>query len=198
MAGLLKHSGGNLTKEKVAEMTKWNSGPKIRLSETPGNSSFGKEALGFYDRYGTKDIIINSQLAEQLEKASDQERQLALVAIYKTILHESTHYGDYLDGNGMLNSEMDYIEAGNAFDDDVFWGSNNGGRHAVFSDMVGISTISRVKEWGNWISNERPDTWKQLIPQLPTQFKPMPPPVSPLPLPKPNPQPCGCMPNPRH
>ncbi len=181
MAGFLKHSGGNLTAAKVHEITEWDSGPKIRLSETPGDSKiFGKEPQGFYDRFKTKDIIINTRLADQLENASDEERQSALIAIYKTILHETTHYGDYLDGEGMLDKNMDYIEAGNAFDNDVFWGTEFG-FNAKFADTEGISTIKRANEWKAWIAKERVQTWMQLIPRIPAQYRPKQAVVNPLP-----------------
>jgi hypothetical protein len=88
-----------------------------------------------------------------------------------------------------------YNEVGVSFDDDVFYGQNNGRPNQKFSgDMKGISYIKGAREWKDFISEERPSSWKELIPTIPKEFTPRPSapsmsPVTPLPLPKPNPQP---------
>ena len=189
MLGLSKHSGGNLNRQKILEATTWGQGPKIRVSDTPGDSKvFGKEPQGFYDRYGTKDIIINTRLAEQLEKASPEERQLALLSIYKTILHEFTHHGDYLDNEAMINSQGDELEAGNEFDKDVYFTGKNGVPNATFNDLTGISTIARAQEWKGWIGGQQSlNGWMQLIPHVPAQYRSSFVPVTPLPILKPQP-----------
>jgi RHS repeat-associated protein len=194
MNGLLKHSGGHLTRQKVIEAVTFGSGPKLLITKTPGNSSvFKEDPHGFY-RIGEKEIDINERLAMQLENASENDRQAALIAIFKTILHETAHYGDYFDGQNFINDFGNNVEVGNAFDDDVFWGDNKGKPNTDFTDMEGISTIDRVRKWGTWIKNERPDTWRQLIPNIPSEYKPrFIDPVKPLPLP--TPKPCDCYPN---
>ena len=93
-AGLLKFSGGNLTAKKIDEATTWLSGPTIIISDAPdGNPA----VLGYY-RHETNTIYINTKLVVQLKNASNKDKQAALYGLYVTLMHETVHYGDYLDG----------------------------------------------------------------------------------------------------
>jgi RHS repeat-associated protein len=104
---------GNLTEDKVRVAVKWNSGPMIILSMNG--------ASGFYNA-STGQIELNKGNLDALEKilssdASHDVKLNALSAVYMTLLHETTHYGDYLDG-----IRQDGGEPGVDFEYDVWQG----------------------------------------------------------------------------
>ncbi len=88
-------------------------------------------AVGHYQGGVGKPIEISKKLAEQLEKASPEDRQAALLALVSTILHESVHYGDWSDGSPAADNPTNYWnkdgtlsgtsgEVGAAFESEVY------------------------------------------------------------------------------
>ncbi|MBN1112465.1 MAG: hypothetical protein JXA53_06065 [Bacteroidales bacterium] len=125
MAGLKKFSGGNLTREKVEEMTTWNSGPNFIIVDNPGSDGDGwmfAGANGYYNE-STNTIQISTKIAKQFENAATGDLQAALFAFYVTLLHESVHYGDYLDGARQSSSDESGFgsEPGWFFQNEVFY-----------------------------------------------------------------------------
>jgi RHS repeat-associated protein len=114
--GLIKY-GSNLTDKNIGEAVSWNSGPNIVIVDKPGGL---KGASGNYeyrgrDGVGPNTIEINSTLAKFLESASESDRQAVLLVLFSTLLHETVHYGDYLDG-----TKSDQAEPGGDFVREVF------------------------------------------------------------------------------
>jgi len=101
----------NLDKNKIKKAVTWNSGPNFKIVDNPGGM---EGATGHYDK-STNTISISTKIAKALEDASPEDRQALLLGVYSTVLHETVHYGDYLDGIG-----FDDHEPGNAFVQDVF------------------------------------------------------------------------------
>lgn len=127
---LSKNSQGNLNNAETKRTVSDNSGPEIVADVDPGGM---KDAYGSYNSQ-TGQIEINaagllaleSVLAAKpkgagviggIDTALDALKKLgALTSVYTTILHETVHYGDWLDGSSS------YIgEPGAAFEADV-WG----------------------------------------------------------------------------
>jgi RHS repeat-associated protein len=101
----------NLNNDKIKKAVTWNSGPNFKIVDNPGGM---EGASGHYDK-STNTISISTKIAKALEEASPEDRQAMLLGVYSTILHETVHYGDYLDGIG-----FDDHEPGVAFVQDVF------------------------------------------------------------------------------
>ena len=118
MTGLLKYTEGNLTSAEVSKATTWNSGPFIVIRDNPGGIS---GANGFYNPL-TKTIELSTDLAKQLENASDEDKQAALFGLFTTLTHETVHYRDYLDGLRQSSDDPSGFggEPGSAFVSDVF------------------------------------------------------------------------------
>jgi RHS repeat-associated protein len=187
LAGLLKYSGGNLTREAVEAAATWGSGPTIEIDDKPG----GLPGNGFYDK-ASNTIYISTALANQLENATEGTRLAALTGLYKTVLHETVHFGDYLDGR-----RQDGGEPGDDFDNDLYFGEYvfydgeyHRRTHATISTN-GIATIENAQNWYSWALKTKMDfEMRQLIPTFPdTPSRHTPPPVAPLPLPTPKPTP---------
>ncbi|HEX4876721.1 MAG TPA: RHS repeat-associated core domain-containing protein [Chitinophagaceae bacterium] len=89
----------NLNCANIQEASTWRKGPNIMIVDNPGGM---KGADGYYD-ISTNTIFLSKKNAQQLENASPEDKLAALVGIYKTIIHETAHYGDGLDG--MLSVE---------------------------------------------------------------------------------------------
>jgi len=128
MAALKKY--GQFSEKDIRDkIVKWNSGIEIQIVDKPGSM---EGANGYY--MGGKDhpIQISSALAAQLQNASPEDQQAALLAAFSTILHESVHYGDWTaDGSPASdNAEIYYNsdgtvsgysgEVGDAFESDVY------------------------------------------------------------------------------
>jgi hypothetical protein len=110
MAGLLKYSGGNLTEEKVKEAVTWGSGPYIEFIWTTVDVEEGIGIFGKYDEFSNT-ISISKQLADKVESilsgnGSEEEKLAALYEFYATLLHETVHYGDELDGERMEGADV--------------------------------------------------------------------------------------------
>ena len=111
---------GNLTSSEVQKAVTWKSGPMIVLKENPG----GMEGANGYYNSSTGQIELSKSRIDALEKvlsseASQEAKLKALSAVYMTVLHETTHYGDYLDGIRQNGGEP-----GNDFENNVWQGKN--------------------------------------------------------------------------
>ena len=100
MGALMKY--GQFTEKQIRDkIVKWGKGSIaidfVNIGQN-GRYDFGK---------GDFPITINSALAQQLQDAKPEDRQAALLAVLSTILHESTHYGDW-NADGMRNE--DYVK----------------------------------------------------------------------------------------
>jgi RHS repeat-associated protein len=84
----------NLNRSNIADAVTWGNGPNIQIVDAPGGN---QDARGYYDK-NSNTIFINSKWAKRLESVSDPQKQAALLGIYSTIMHETSHYGDELDG----------------------------------------------------------------------------------------------------
>lgn len=108
---------GNLNDAEVLKAVTWGSGPQIISREDPGGMT---GASGYYDSRETQ-IQLNSQNLSALEavlsnpNSTYEEKLAALLPVYMTLLHETTHYGDYLDGR-----RQDGGEPGFSFEYDVW------------------------------------------------------------------------------
>ncbi len=100
---------GNLQGETLEKALTWGDGPAVMASDKPGNTWAGELPNGWYE-LSDNTIEINSKIFESTEKiladenATDLEKQEALLNFYKTLVHETAHYGDGLDGS--LDGEM--------------------------------------------------------------------------------------------
>ncbi len=107
---------GNLNADEVRKAVTWDSGPTIIARDNPG----GMEGTnGFYDAT-TGEIQLSTARLDHLESilnsdASEEDKFKALLPVYMTLLHETVHYGDYLDG-----LRQDGGEPGDAFESDVW------------------------------------------------------------------------------
>ncbi|PHN00804.1 DUF6443 domain-containing protein [Flavilitoribacter nigricans] len=106
---------GNLSPEQVENAVSWGSGPEILVVSDPGGFS------GAHGYYYDGQIQLSTKDIEALEAVlagdgSNLEKLQALLPTYMTLLHETVHYGDYLDG-----LRQDGGEPGVEFEIDV-WG----------------------------------------------------------------------------
>ncbi|MFT7056908.1 MAG: hypothetical protein ACJAR3_002554 [Roseivirga sp.] len=123
MGALKKHSSGNLTKGAVERAVTWGQGPTINIVDSPGGLS---GAHGYYARGSSNalekvegTISLRTSDIDALEAilggdGSEVEKLTALTNSYMTLLHETVHYGDYLDA-----SRQDGGEPGLMFEFDV-------------------------------------------------------------------------------
>lgn len=121
LSAMKKDSQGNLTKDKVFEAVKDGSGPTIvaRTDQIGGSI----DAEGAYE-YGSNEIHLKGENLDKIEAilnsdASAEEKQKALLPLFKTITHETVHYGDYLDGSKYFGG----YEIGEQFEQRVWLGS---------------------------------------------------------------------------
>ena len=100
MGALMKY--GNFSEQDIKnKLVKWNSGIGIDFLDDKNINS----ANGYYPGGKGRNIKINKKLAQQLQDATTpEEKQAALLAILSTILHESTHRGDW-DYDGLPNDQ---------------------------------------------------------------------------------------------
>ena len=135
MGALMKY--GNFSEKDIRQkLVQWGKGSIgidfIKLADNE---------YGYYPGGKGKNIQINKKLAQQLQDASTEDKQAALLAVISTILHESTHWGDW-DFDGRPNEEKftynnadgnptgEITEVGNAFEieayhDGDFWENEN-------------------------------------------------------------------------
>ena len=108
----------NLNNDKINALVQWGSGPNIMIVDDPGGNIF---ATGAYEKGITEGdpgtIFIHSKWASLLESASAEDKPAILLAIFGTILHETCHYGDQLDG-----AREDQYHPGEPFIQEVFTG----------------------------------------------------------------------------
>jgi RHS repeat-associated protein len=124
-------TNGNLNPSEIKRTVTWNSGPEIIASEAPGGM---ESAHGFYN-FKSEQIVLNTKLLDGLEAALETNslagagfvgiwnsmmdginKLASLTIVYMTLLHETVHYGDYLDGKKQEGGEY-----GGYFEIDV-WG----------------------------------------------------------------------------
>jgi len=108
----LKNSEGNLTKDEVEKAVKWNSGPEIVLVQLTANGYYDAKEKKIYlqeDRIKFLESVLNSN-------ESNDYKTRVLSAVFMTLTHETTHYGDYLDG-----LRQDGGEPGIDFENDVWF-----------------------------------------------------------------------------
>jgi hypothetical protein len=126
LAGMLKYSGGNLTKEEVEKAVTWNSGPTIVYNP---DLIVNENGTGFYGRYdeSTSTINISKGFADKVEsilqgEGSEEEKLAALYEFFAITTHETVHYGDYLDKMRQDADDPSGFggEPGAAFMQDVF------------------------------------------------------------------------------
>jgi hypothetical protein len=108
---------GNLTPKEVEKAVTWGSGPEIIIVDSPGGRL---SAHGFFDHTANQIHLKKSDI-DALEAALSgdgptSEKLQSLLPTYMTLLHETVHYGDYLDG-----LRQDGGEPGVDFEIDV-WG----------------------------------------------------------------------------
>jgi RHS repeat-associated protein len=99
MGALMKY-GSFSEKDIMQKLIKWGNGSiGIDFKDMPDNVS------GYYMGGKGRNIQINKKLAQQLQDAkTPEEKQAALLAVVSTILHESTHRGDW-DYDGLPNEQ---------------------------------------------------------------------------------------------
>jgi RHS repeat-associated protein len=119
-------SGGNLTDKEISKAVTFGSGPKLKAALNPGGL-IGSN--GNYDPTN-KTIELSKKRLDYLEKvlsssSSNEDKLRALFAVYMTLNHEVTHYGDWLDGVKYFDPKTgEYIEVGEKFEDEVWRGTN--------------------------------------------------------------------------
>ena len=156
MGALMKY-GGFSEKDIRNKLVKWNSGIGIDFK-----SDMADNVYGYYPGGKGRNIQINDKLAQQLQDASPEDRQAALLAIISTILHESTHRGDW-DADGVPNDETfsydkdgqlaDTKEVGKAFEiaayhDGDFYENENATKLGSLKDMRTIIDRKKGQEDG--------------------------------------------------
>ncbi|MBL7792071.1 MAG: hypothetical protein JNK77_07100 [Saprospiraceae bacterium] len=161
VAGLVKF-GQFASKDDIISVMTDGQGPKIEVVD---NLPFG--AVGYYT--GGKDgtIQISSAHVRQLNEASVDDMQAALLFIVSTILHETVHYGDWQDGSAEDNYEAmsDPVEIegqiyrraklvgdkGHAFENETYFNNDD------------IRTINSINDAKDVINAED----KKLLPTVP-------------------------------
>jgi RHS repeat-associated protein len=107
MEGLFIYSGRNLTSDQIEKAVTWGSGPNIVFRPDDPNTMYHltDDGIGYYGNYDpiSNTIYINEKFAKKIEEilsgsGTEEEKLAALFEFYGTLLHETTHYGDYLDG----------------------------------------------------------------------------------------------------
>ncbi|MBE2288938.1 MAG: hypothetical protein IAE95_05245 [Chitinophagaceae bacterium] len=168
MAGFKQYSGGNLPPAEVQKATTWGAGPTVKIVDNPGSSSgqwmFSQGANGFYD-YDNNTIELSTKMANQLEQASPGDRQTALYSIFVTLTHETTHFGDYLDGQRTPG------EVGVDFMNDVFYSKTvdaDGQKIKVFDPVLDHTNKGDAKQM---MQQNISEGKKDLIPTVPQSTK---------------------------
>ena len=164
----------NLTRSEVDKATTYRKGPLIQIGTDMPDGRHGE----FTHSSGGDVINLNAKDIGALEKilgsdASKGDKFLALTATFMTILHETTHYGDYLDG-----LRQDGGEPGISFAEDVWLtvpGKDANGNIVYDKDGNTIPTISSDDPYNpdgmRNILNEviKTEEGKKSLPTLPKQ-----------------------------
>lgn len=95
---------GQLSEADVKKALTWGEGPTIKV--TPLKGANGEFSPGI----GSDELRINTKIVEQLENATGDDRDAALLLVGSTILHEYTHYGDDQDGKDYPGEEGQKFE----------------------------------------------------------------------------------------
>tara|TARA_R110002049_G_scaffold277604_3_gene456149 strand:- start:651 stop:1670 length:1020 start_codon:yes stop_codon:yes gene_type:complete len=116
MGALMKY--GQFTEEQINNALKWGEGPEINITQLgPSSTGIGDRA-GLYapKKYGKNTLNLDSDLADRLENATGDNKDILLFQVAKTILHEYVHLGDAKDGVQQKDNSGKIIEEGNAFE----------------------------------------------------------------------------------
>jgi len=120
---------GNLTKEVLKEVLTFGKGPEIKSVSAPG----GIESANAWYEDSDKSIHMNTKLLDNIEKTlkeeeGTEEADAQLLSFFMVTLHETTHYGDYLDGlqqeGGESGVALEYL----------LWWFKNGGDEIEYTD----------------------------------------------------------------
>lgn len=95
---------GQISEADVKKALTWGEGPTINV--TPLKGANGEFSPGI----GSDELRINTKIVEQLENATGDDRDAALLLVGSTILHEYTHYGDDQDGKDYPGEEGQKFE----------------------------------------------------------------------------------------
>ena len=76
-----------------------------------------------------------------METANATDFRAALLAIIKTILHESVHYGDWEDGKAWYDEGIFNDEIGNLFEADVYW---DGDIFKTYNSLNNLKTMQDI------------------------------------------------------
>jgi len=124
---LAKNTNGNLTSKIMDEITTFDSGPMIVSSKNPGGGFGEVKPNGFYDHFDTGNIELLDTRLQFLEDklacidCDNEEKLQALLGIFMLIIHETSHYGDWLDGRKDNTKEV-----GDKTEYDIWWYNDQG------------------------------------------------------------------------
>lgn len=147
MAALSKNTNGNLSAEVLDKITTFGSGPRIASSSNPGGGVLGVKANGAYDYYGSGNIELLDTRLEVLERtladknASSDDKLNSLLGVFMLIIHETTHYGDYLDGVKDYSDEM-----GEKTEWDIWWLNDKKNEYVNKCDKFNAQTQEEIRE----------------------------------------------------
>ncbi|MFZ1666531.1 MAG: RHS repeat-associated core domain-containing protein [Flavobacteriales bacterium] len=116
MNALMKQS--QLSRAQIIEVFKWDSGPSVEIVKRDG--PFDVQWDGNYTGGKNGTIQINESLINQLNSASDEDKQAALLYVVSTLLHETVHYGDNQDGDIEDNQDWQRQEKGKLFESEAY------------------------------------------------------------------------------
>ncbi len=106
VAALKKY--GQLTAKQIKSALEWGKNPSINVTKLSGANGESTS------NSNSKELRINIDIVEQLENATGEDRDAALLLVASTILHEFIHYGD--DQDGVAYTEG-HGEEGKAFEE---------------------------------------------------------------------------------
>ena len=155
-----KHGGfkndGSLQKD-----FEWGSGATIKIVDAPGGM---KGSNGHTSKDGNT-IEISKDLVKQLESASPEDRQAALLLLTSTILHEETHRGDIKNKGGGYGGD----DPGTLLVEDVMQTKQVNVDGQTVGVWMPLSTIDDAKK----VIEEKSKTeeGKKLIPVVPVDDK---------------------------
>jgi ribosomal protein S15P/S13E len=106
---------GEFTDKQINEALKWKKGPKINVTQL-GTTKKGNIIRGQYSTKEPDVLNIDVDIVNQLENATGEDRDAALLNVASTILHEFTHLGEYKKDGKFDNK----VERGEAFEKQAY------------------------------------------------------------------------------
>ncbi|MBK8195273.1 MAG: hypothetical protein IPK76_19430 [Lewinellaceae bacterium] len=141
---------GNYTDENiVADILTWGEGIEIVIRDTP--CGYGL-ANGCNTSPNENTIEINIELVKQLESATLENREAALLAIVSTILHEAIHYGrNRYENPSKKRVDGNFSQNGNVFKyKDGIIGTLSDSEHGnIFEAAVWNHRVVGTTKWGD-------------------------------------------------